>query len=102
MGATTRALRMVQDGSFSVPSGAFSAEISRTIRDPTDRESAVSAVNTHLYQVEVKQVPDHVAATLRLFPPRRGPGKDYCAMPSPTSRGLAHGQHKVLKSTPVA
>jgi hypothetical protein len=39
---------MVQDGSFSVPSGASSAEISRTIRDPTDRESAVSAVNTHL------------------------------------------------------
>jgi len=60
---------MVQDGSFSVPSGASSAEISRTIRDPTDRESAVLAVNTHLYQVEVKQVPDHVAATPRLFPP---------------------------------
>jgi hypothetical protein len=67
---------MVQDGSFSVPSGASSAEISRTIRDPTDRESAVSAVNTHLTtrrqrekQVEVKQLPDRVAATLRLFPP---------------------------------
>ena len=39
MVATTRALRMVQDGSFSVQSGASSAEISRTIRDPTDREA---------------------------------------------------------------
>jgi hypothetical protein len=39
MVATTPALHMVQDGSFSVLSGASSAEISRTIRDPTHRET---------------------------------------------------------------
>jgi hypothetical protein len=38
MVATTHALRMVQDGSFSVQSGASSAEISRTIPDPADRD----------------------------------------------------------------
>ena len=40
MVATTRALHTVQDGSFSVQSGASSAEISRTIRDPADRETS--------------------------------------------------------------
>ena len=39
MVATTPALHTVQDGSFSVLSGASSAEISRTIRDPTDRKT---------------------------------------------------------------
>jgi hypothetical protein len=33
-------LRMVQGGSFSVQSGAASAEISQTILDPIDRESS--------------------------------------------------------------
>jgi len=37
--ATTRALHMVQDGSFWVQSGASSAEISRTIPDPADRDT---------------------------------------------------------------
>jgi abortive phage resistance protein AbiGi (putative antitoxin) len=35
----SRAFSTEQDGSCSVPSGAFGAEISRTIRDPIDRES---------------------------------------------------------------
>ncbi len=39
MVATTRALHMVRDGSFSVQSGASSAEISRTIPDPADRDT---------------------------------------------------------------
>jgi len=40
--ATTRALHMVQDGSFWVQSGASSAEISRTIPDPADRDATVA------------------------------------------------------------
>src|SRR5258708_13452823 len=40
MVATTRALPMVPDGSFSVRPGASSVGISRTIRDPTDRETS--------------------------------------------------------------
>lgn len=35
----SRAFSMEQDGSSSAPSGAFGAEISRTIRDPIDREA---------------------------------------------------------------
>ena len=49
MVATTRASRMVQDGSFSVQSGVASAEISRTIRDPTDCEpSRLASAPAHV------------------------------------------------------
>ena len=46
MVTTTRASHMGQDGSFSVQPGASGAEISRTIRDPADRDTSRPTLRT--------------------------------------------------------